>query len=198
MNPLNVVMPNKRLAAKERRVFDRVVSEFAHLKQSDADMIARYSEAFIRYETAAAQVKRYPMVQKPTINRSTGNVVGTTPVRNPLFRTVAEAQSQMNSLARRLLIDAASENRRLSLQSKKARSAAAVAAESATRYTEEEIEREALERAKRFPLATAATLRQLAIDVFDDFFSPDWDDPELEYLGLTRPSRPATLNSSTN
>jgi phage terminase small subunit len=121
-----VLVPIRRLTGKEKKVFDRVVSDFDHLNQTSAEMLCRYSEAFVRYEDASKEVKRHPTVKQPVVNRSTGNVTGFKEIRNPAFRTLAEAQSQLNSLARRLLIDAASETKRLTLQSKKARSFSAL------------------------------------------------------------------------
>lgn len=146
--PDAVITPTRRLTAKERKVFERVISEFAHLSVTDADMLTRYAETSLRYVDALKETKKSPTVKQPVINRSTGNVTGYKEIRNPAFRTLTEAQSQLNSLSRRLLIDAASENKRLILQSKKSR--AFTASEQATRsardilasITEERIESE--------------------------------------------------------
>lgn len=145
MNERNLV-PTRRLSARERKVFDRVASEFTHLKSTDEDMLTRFAEASIRYADAAKSTKQHPMVSKPVVNRSTGNIVGETLIRNPLFRSVSEAQSQMNSLGRRLMIDAASENKRLILLSKKARSASGLEADAiAGRDYREHISEEQIE-----------------------------------------------------
>ena len=119
------ITPVRRLSAKELKVFNRVASDFSHLGPTSSEMLCRFAEASVRYEDAVRDVKKHPTVEQPIVNRSTGNVTGFKVVRNPAFRTLAEAQSQMNALARRLLIDTASENRRLTLQSKKARSLSA-------------------------------------------------------------------------
>jgi phage terminase small subunit len=115
------INPVRKLSAKERKVFDRVVSDFSHIGQTASEMLCRFAEASVRYEDAVKDIKKNPTVKTAVINRSTGNIVGYKEVRNPAFRTLSEAQSQMNALARRLLIDAASENRRLTLLSKKSR-----------------------------------------------------------------------------
>jgi phage terminase small subunit len=146
--PDAVITPTRRLTAKERKVFERVISEFDHLSTTDADMLTRYAETSARYVDALKETKKYPTVKQAVINRSTGNVTGYKEIRNPAFRTLTEAQSQLNSLSRRLLIDTASENKRLILQSKKSR--AFTASEQADRserdilasITEEQIETE--------------------------------------------------------
>jgi hypothetical protein len=119
------ITPVRKLSAKERKVFDRVASDFSHLGPTSSEMLCRFAECAVRYEDALKDVKKHPTVEQPIVNRSTGNITGYKIVRNPAFRTLAEAQSQMNALARRLLIDAASENRRLTLLSKNSRSLSA-------------------------------------------------------------------------
>ena len=123
MSDLAAITPTRRLSKKERSVFDRVLADFSHLKSSDAEQITQYAEASIRYADAARDTKKNPTVKVPVINRSTGNVTQYRDVRNPSFRTVKEATSDMNSLARRLMIDSASQNKLLVLESKRARAA---------------------------------------------------------------------------
>jgi hypothetical protein len=121
MNDLKAITPTRRLNGKERIVFDRVLDNFSHLKTSDAEQLTMYAEASVRYADASRDTKKNPTVKVPVINRSTGNVTNYKDVRNPQFRTVKEATSDMNSLARRLMIDSASQNKLLVLESKKAR-----------------------------------------------------------------------------
>lgn len=116
------LLPTRRLTAKERAVFDRVSSQFAHLTASDAEQLTQYAESSVRYEAAVRETKKHPTVSQPVINRTTGNVVGEKPVRNPAFATLREAQAQMVSLGRRLLIDAHSADKRQKLLTRKSRS----------------------------------------------------------------------------
>ena len=87
-------IPTRKLTAKERKVFERVLSEFIHLTSSDGEQLTQYAEAVIRYETAVKETKKHPIVSVPIINRSTGNLTGEKLIRNPAFVTVKE-----NSLA---------------------------------------------------------------------------------------------------
>lgn len=140
----SLLEPTRRLSTAERRVFDQIRGDFVHLVASDAEMLTQYAEAAARYQTAAKETKKNPTVSMPVVNRASGNVVGEKIVRNPAFVTLKEAQSQMNALARRLMIDPASAEKRQRLLTKKAR--ALVAAEQAAasnraerQYTEAEI-----------------------------------------------------------
>jgi len=198
-NPNGTLTPTRRLTAKERKVFDRVTSEFTHLKQSDADMTAQYAEASVRYATAAKEVKAHPMVGKPVVNRSTGNVTGETLIRNPLFRTVSEAQAQMNSLARRLMIDAASAEKRNRLASKLMRALeaneAGKVAGAALNITEGQIKEKMEELSIIYFLATPETLRsealwELTADASGDLsdYTMPGDDPETAYIFGPRPA----------
>ena len=95
----------------------------------------------------------------------------------------------MNSLARRLMIDAHSAEKRLRLQSKKARSAAGVVAsdvaDSALNITEEQIQAKIVELAKVYTEATPDALRMEAlwhlVEGRPDRFS-DEDDAYLFHL----------------
>jgi hypothetical protein len=82
----------------------------------------------IRYEEATKETRKNPTVSTPVVNRATGNIVGERIIRNPAFATLKEAASAIRSLARRLMIDAHSAEKRLRLLTKKSR--ALVAAES--------------------------------------------------------------------
>jgi hypothetical protein len=108
--------PTRRLTTRERRVFDRVSNEPEHLTQ--------YAEAVARYEDALKSTKKHALISVPVVNRSTGNVTGTKQIRNPAFATLKESLSQANTLARRLLIDAHSAEKRQRLLTKRARAAA--------------------------------------------------------------------------
>jgi phage terminase small subunit len=180
MSDLTAITPVRRLTKKERVVFDRVLADFSHLKSSDAEQITQYAEASIRYADAAKDTKKNPTVKVPVINRSTGNVTNYKDVRNPQFRTVKEAVSDMNSLARRLMIDAASENKRLVLESKKARAGTGKASMTAwekaamASVTEEQI---------TFKMAERECSRESAIDLLtnpyvagnEHLFHPDYN-----------------------
>jgi phage terminase small subunit len=174
------LVPTRRLLKKERAVFDRVASQFSHLKQTDEDMLTRYSEASVTYTEAVRQTKKHPTVKTPVINRSTGNVTGYKEVRNTAYRTVSESQSQLNSLARRLLIDAASENKRLLLQSKLSRAASGL--DSLAR-SEREILASLTEEQITFKMAERECSRESAIDLLtnpyvagnEHLFHPDYN-----------------------
>jgi phage terminase small subunit len=141
-----VIAPSRRLSAKERKIFDRVLSEFSHLVPSDAEQLTQYSEAAIRYQVAAKEIKQNPTVEIAVVNRASGNITGFKIVRNPAFVTLREASAQMVSLGRRLMIDAHSAEKRMRMQSKKARSQSSVEADAITErdlrasLTQEQIE----------------------------------------------------------
>jgi hypothetical protein len=118
---LDAITPTRRLNAKERKVFDRVVADFTHFQPSDAEQLTQLAEATVRYEAAAKETKRNPTVSLPVINRASGNIVGEKVVRNPAYATLKEAQTAMNSLARRLMIDAHSAEKRQRLMTKRVR-----------------------------------------------------------------------------
>lgn len=139
-----MLKPTRRLNAAERAVFDKVCADFVHLAPTDAEMLTQYAEAAARYQTAAKETKKNPTVSVPVINRASGNIVGQKVVRSPSFVTLKEAQSQMNALARRLLIDAHSAEKRQRLLTKKARALQAseqaqAASNDAQPFTEAEI-----------------------------------------------------------
>lgn len=163
------ITPTRRLAAKERKVFDRVVSEFLHLQPSDAEQLTQYAEAIVRYETAVKESKKHPTISVPVINRSTGNIVGEKLIRNPALTTLKEAQSQHSSLARRLMIDAHSAEKRQRMLTKKARALQASEQKSANDasalndVTEEQIQVEIQTLREIFTEATPSSLRQRAI-----------------------------------
>lgn len=117
--------PTRRLKKAEREVFERVNSEFIHLTSTDAEQLTQYVEAVVRYEAALKQTTKHPTISVPVVNRSTGNITGEKIVRNPAFTTIKEAQSQMNALARRLMIDAHSAEKRQRMLTKRSRALAA-------------------------------------------------------------------------
>ena len=163
------ITPTRKLTVKERKVFDRVLAEFIHLAPSDAEQLSQYAEAVIRYEKATKESKRHPTVSIPVVNRATGNIVGDKVVRNPAFATIKEAQSQVTALARRLMIDAHSSEKRQRLLTKKARALAASEAKSASNasalnsVTEGQIQAEMVEVANLYTNATVEVLRQEAL-----------------------------------
>lgn len=126
------ITPTRRLNAKERAVFERVVSEFTHLQASDAEQLTQFAEAAVRYEKAAKDTKKNPTVSSPVVNRATGNVTGEKIIRNPAFITLKEAQTAMNSLGRRLLIDAHSAEKRQRLLTKRVRAEMSALLDSST------------------------------------------------------------------
>jgi len=117
-NPL--LVPTRRLKARERAIFDRITNQFNHLRESDAEQLTQFAETAIRYETALKETRKRPVVIVPIVNRSSGNVVGEKTVRNPAYATLKEATQQMTALARRLLIDAHSAEKRQRLATKNA------------------------------------------------------------------------------
>jgi phage terminase small subunit len=187
--PNEAITPSRKLAAKERKIFDRVVSEFIHLQTSDAEQLTQYAEAVVRYEAAAKDVKKSPTIAVPVVNRSTGNIVGEKLVRNPAFATIKEAQAQVNALARRLLIDAHSTEKRQRLLTKKSRALAASETQSAedaaklSGVSEAEIQGEIDRLAKIYIHATPETLRNQAIWYFTHYL-PLMNDGDDDYLNV--------------
>ena len=163
------ITPTRRLNASQRAIFDRVCADFIHLTSSDAEQLTQYAEAVVRYQTAEKETRKHPAISVPVINRSTGNPTGEKLVRNPAFSTLKDAQSQMNTLARRLLIDAASTEKRQRLLTKKARALAAAEATSAaqqdaiSKLTESEIQTEVDGLRKVWSHATEEVLRAEAL-----------------------------------
>ncbi len=159
------IIPTRRLRAKDRVVFDKVLSDFIHLQPSDAEQLTQYAEAVIRYRTAEKETRKHPTISTPVINRSTGNVVGEKTARNPAYVTMREAHSQMNSLARRLMIDATSADKRQRLLTKKARALAACEATGAesrsavANLTEVQIEAQIEEFRNKYTYTSEAVLR---------------------------------------
>ncbi len=186
------ITPTRRLPAKERAVFEKVLADFIHLQPSDAEQLTQYAEAVIRYRTAEKDTRKHPTVSTPVVNRSTGNVVGEKLVRNPAFATMKEAQTQMNSLARRLLIDATSADKRQRLLTKKARSLAASEATSAesksavANLTESQIQTRIEELRKKYIHATEDTLRAMAIWEITEC-DPLLAEPDENFPGLYAP-----------
>jgi hypothetical protein len=182
---LTTLTPTRRLSAKERIIFDRLTSAFTHLQPSDEEQITQYAEANVRYQIAAKETKKNPTISVPVVNRSTGNVTGEKSVRNPSFTTLREATSQMNSLARRLMIDAHSSEKRLRLASKKLRSASGVVASNAASnvalasITEKEIKAEMRAVAKMYTAMTPMQVRAEAIwRLTDPYLNPQFLHPD--------------------
>ena len=189
MDSYNQLAPTRRLTSKERKVFDRVASEFTHLEPSDSEQLSQYAEAVIRYQIAAKETKRHPTVSLPVVNRTTGNVTSSKTVRNPAFLNLREASAQMVSLGRRLLIDAHSAEKRLRLKSKLARSLSGIEAsklaenEALESVTEEQIQAVIDESRKGFLGLNPAQLRAFAIWVLTDpILNMPEDDPDIAYL----------------
>jgi phage terminase small subunit len=165
LSEMATIAPSRRVPAAARLVFEKVASEFIHLRASDAEQLTQYAEAVVRYRTAEKETRKRPTISTPIVNRATGNIVGEKIVRNPAFATMREAQAQMNSLARRLMIDAHSADKRQRLLTKKARAMAASEAASAAsqsavaNLTEFEIQNQMDEFRKRYTYATEDILR---------------------------------------
>jgi uncharacterized membrane-anchored protein YjiN (DUF445 family) len=180
----SVITPTRRLNKAQRAVFDRVIAEFIHLTSSDAEQLTQLAEATIRYQTAERETRKNPTISVPVVNRATGNITGEKIVRNPAFTTVKEAQSQMNALARRLIIDAASAEKRQRLLTKKARALAAAEAakrqsqSAEAKLTEDEIQTEMDEVRKVYITATEEVVRAEAIWRLTVFY-PFMNDPEV-------------------
>jgi hypothetical protein len=188
MDPNPALTPTRRLTAKERAVFDRVASEFNHLTSSDEEQLTQYAEANVRYQVAAKATKKHPTISLPVINRSTGNVTGEKIVRNTAFATLKESQAAMNSLARRLMIDAHSAEKRLRLASKIARSAFGIVASevaaniAALSITEEQIQAAVQDASKKYPAMPPTQLRDYAIWVLTDPYLNSAPDDVDAYL----------------
>jgi phage terminase small subunit len=163
------IQPTRRLPAKERAVFRKVLADFIHLQPSDAEQLTQYAEAVVRYQKAEKETRKRPTISTPVINRSTGNVTGEKIIRNPAWATLKEAQQQMNTLARRLMIDATSADKRQRLLTKKARSLAAQETGSAesqsaiANLTEFQIQERIAELRKVYTQATDDVIRDAAI-----------------------------------
>lgn len=161
--------PTRRLTAAESRVFRQVSSDFVHFGSTDAEMLTAYAEAVVRYQDAAKEAKRKPTLTVPTFNKATGNKTGKKIIRNPALTTVKEAQQQMMSLARRLLIDPASAEKRQRLLTKKARAMAAseqayaAQSDAAPKWSEEEITTMMKRLAPAFASTPAVDMRSAAI-----------------------------------
>lgn len=179
------IAPTRKLKAAERRIFDRVTSSFLHLSPSDSEQLTQYAEAVARYEAAIKETKLRPLLSIPIINRSTGNVTGEKTVRNPAFATIKEATGLITSLARRLMIDAHSAEKRQKLLTKKARALAACESKSASdaeilgAINEEQIRAEMCNQAKTYIHASEDALRQNAL-WFLTVFQPSesWEQDE--------------------
>lgn len=192
MTPIEPISPTRRLTPKERKVFDRVTSEFVHLQASDAEQLTQYAEAVVRYQTALKETKANPTVTAPVVNRSTGNVVADKVVRNPAFITLKESQAQLNTLARRLLIDASSADKRNRLLTKRARTLAAIESKHSSDtalldgLSEEQIEEQIAIAALKYPAAGPDVLTQEALwmlTVFNPMMAVDpCSDPDLAYM----------------
>jgi phage terminase small subunit len=196
------IVPTRRLPAKERAVFDKVLTDFIHLAPSDAEQLTQYAEAVVRYRKAEKDTRKDPTISTPIVNRATGNVVGQRTVRNPAFATMRESQAQMNSLARRLMIDATSADKRQRLLTKKARSMAASESASADaqaaikNLTEEQIQATMDEFRKKYTYTTEAVLRA---DVmwYLTVAKPLLDDPDGDELIYGSLSSPTTIPKQT-
>ena len=179
----NPIEPTRRLTSRERRVFDRVSNDFAHLSVIDEEQLTQYAEAVVRYEDALKSTKKHALISVPVVNRSTGNVTGEKLVRNPAFVTLKETLTQMNALARRLMIDAHSAEKRQRLLTKRAQALAAgeskTAADSAVQngITEEQVAAAMKMLAAESHFATEHALRQHAI-WYLTIYLPSANDPE--------------------
>jgi len=188
-----LIAPTRKLINKELDVFNRVLSESVHLTSADAEQLTQYAEAVIRYETALKQTKKHPTISVPVINRSTGNVTGEKRVRNPAFVTLKEALTQMNVLARRLMIDAHSAEKRQRLLTKRSQAMAAseskMAADSAVKnsITEKQIQAAMKMLAADSYFATEHVLRQHAI-WYLTIYLPSSNDPESDEDIYFRPA----------
>lgn len=177
------IIPTRKMTAREQKVFDRVLTDFVHLTPSDSEMLTQYAEAVVRYETAAKEAKKNPTISLPVINRASGNIVGHKDVRNPAFVTVREAQSQANSLARRLMIDAVSAEKRQRLQARRLQALAAKetkeAAQSAAEHgvTEEQIQME-MERCRSVYINCSDSVLRHEAMWYLTVCKPLEDDPE--------------------
>ena len=111
------VQPTRRLLKAEMVVFSRVLGEFPHLQASDSELLTQFAETVIRYEKALKDWKKRPEIET-TITQGRQQITKTVP--NPARVVVKQAQQAMVSLSRRLLIDAASVDKRMKLLAKKA------------------------------------------------------------------------------
>jgi phage terminase small subunit len=187
-----LLKPTRRLKPSARKVFEQVQAGFIHLSPSDAEQLTQYAEWSAIYADALHETQRHPTITVPVINRSTGNVVGEKIVRNPMFATLREAQQQVTTLGRRLLIDAHSADKRQRLLTKKARaltaSEQAQAAENARgeefTFTDEQIVAVMHELTERGDQHTGDELRQGALCElrFAAMIARDKNDPEMKEL----------------
>lgn len=164
----STLKPTRRLKAAASKVFEGVSSSFVHLTAADAEQLTQYAEWSAIYSDALRETQRSPTISVPVVNRTSGNVVGERITRSPSFATLREAQQQVTSLARRLLIDAHSADKRARLLTRKARALQALEAEQAAitaqTFTEEEIEAEMNDLIRRGYTPRGEALRNAALD----------------------------------
>ena len=184
----DLLTPTRRLLKAEREVFERIRSEFVHLSVTDAEQLTQYAEAVARYEAALRETKKHPTVSAPVVNRRSGNIVGEKVIRNPAFVTLRESQAQMTTLARRLMIDAHSAEKRQRMLTKKARALAAAeqaqAADASRVFPEEQIAAMMADLIRRGYIPRGDALRNLAISDLEirAYIVGVEDDPEFADL----------------
>jgi len=135
---LLLIEPTRKRSAKERREFDRIVANNPHLTAADARPITDLAILNVRIADSDTEVKKTPNIQVPQINRSTGNIVGHKPARNPAFATLREARVQAHRLDRQLLIGPQFAAKRLRLLTKQAQAAQAIETEHSDSYKRQE------------------------------------------------------------
>lgn len=113
--------PTRRLNKREKSTFDGIRSSFSHLTGADSELLTMYAETAERYRVAARDAKKSPTLAVETFNKSTGNATGVKVIKNPAATMAKESLSALTSLARRLLIDPASAEKRQRLLTKKSR-----------------------------------------------------------------------------
>lgn len=176
MNPTEgalivILEPTRRLAPKERRQFERVVGQYSHFLPGDADALTRLAVAYARYIDAEKDTRKNPMVQIPVVNRSTGNVTGHKPARNPAFATLKEMAQLIARLERNLLIGPAYDAKRQAMLTKRARAAQGAAEDAA--------EESAIDSAIT-PEVIAAEIEDVESTFGPDYFTPE----QAEHVAL--------------
>ena len=185
------ILPTRRLPAGALAVFKKVQTDFIHLQSSDAEQLTQYAEAATRYQNAQKETRKRPTISTPIVNRATGNVTGEKITRNPAWLTLKEAQQQMNTLARRLMIDATSADKRQRLLTKAARALGALERGDAAKkaaldnLTEYQIQ-ERMAKLRTIGFYTEAALRMEAIWQLT-VYEPLMNEPGDDHLDLYAP-----------